>query len=81
MTTGMLWYDPDRGTDLASKVQRAASHYRAKYGAEPDLCFLHPSTAEGETPSQLGPIRLQTHRAVLPGHLWLGVAAARASSV
>ena len=75
MTTGMLWYDADRTTDLASKLERAASHYRAKYGTQPNVCFLHPSSAAAELPSQLGVIRLKTDRAVLPGHLWLGVVA------
>ena len=74
MTTGMLWYDADRTTDLASKLERAASHYRAKYRAQPNVCFLHPSSAAAELPSHLGAIRLKTDRAVLPGHLWLGVA-------
>jgi hypothetical protein len=73
MTTGMLWYDADRASDLASKILRAASHYRAKYGAEPDVCFLHPSAAQADTPDTLGQIRVLAHRAVLPGHLWLGV--------
>jgi len=74
MTTGMLWYDADRTLDLAAKLERAASHYRAKYGAQPNLCFLHPSAAGAEPLSQVGSIRLKTDRAVLPGHLWLGVA-------
>jgi hypothetical protein len=75
MTTGMLWYDADRTLDLAAKLERAASHYRAKYGAQPNLCVLHPSAAGGEPPAQVGSIHLKTDRAVLPGHLWLGVAA------
>ena len=76
LTTGMLWYDTDRTTDLATKLERAASHYRAKYGAQPNLCLLHPSAVGEAPPAQLGPIHLRTDRAVLPGHLWLGVATA-----
>jgi hypothetical protein len=71
----MLWYDTDRTTDLATKLERAASHYRAKYGAQPNLCLLHPSAVGEAPPAQLGPIHLRMDRAVLPGHLWLGVAA------
>jgi hypothetical protein len=75
MTTGMLWYDTDRTLDLAARLERAANHYRSKYGAQPNLCFLHPSATGADTPSRVGSIELRTDRAVLPGHLWLGVAA------
>lgn len=43
MKIGMLWFDNDPHTDLAAKVERAASYYRSKYGKTPTVCFVHPS--------------------------------------
>jgi hypothetical protein len=43
MKTGMLWFDNDPKTDLMTKISEAAMYYQKKYGAKPDLCFIHPS--------------------------------------
>lgn len=80
MFTGMLWYDNDPTTALAAKVQRAAEYYRRKYGAAPDTCVvnpamlsLRPEPVEGEPPLLAGAITVRASRAILPGHLWIGV--------
>jgi hypothetical protein len=77
MNVGMLWFDNDKKTALNAKVERAADYYRQKYGLVPDLCLVHPSMliepkaemVEGHT----GKVALRTNRAILPGHLWIGV--------
>ena len=80
MFTGMLWYDNDPTTALAAKVQRAAEYYRRKYGAAPDTCVVNPAMlssppgpVEGEPPLLTGAITVRASRAILPGHLWIGV--------
>ena len=56
MKVGLLWYDDDPGHDLAEKIGRAARRYRQKFGASPNICYvhrsvLHPSTDSGQAPS------------------------------
>jgi len=72
MFTGMLWYDNDPTTALAAKVQRAAEYYRRKYGAAPDTCVVNPAMLT-EPPLQAGAVTVRASRAILPGHLWIGV--------
>lgn len=72
MKTGMLWYDNDSGTTLGVKVERAANYYHRKYGLQPDLCLVHPSMLPA-VPQETGKIAIRANRAILPGHLWLGV--------
>ncbi len=47
MREGLLWYDDNPGRDLAEKVARAARRYRQKFGAAPDVCYVHPSALNG----------------------------------
>lgn len=74
MNTGMLWFDNDPRTALSDKVQKAADYYRRKYGRVPDLCLVHPSmlTAQADRQSANGKVDVRCHRAILPGHLWIG---------
>ncbi len=72
MNIGMLWFDNDSKTDLATKIHQAADYYRNKYGKTPDMCFVHPSMVENVTYQGNG-IELRTSRSVLPNHLWIGV--------
>ena len=44
MKEGLLWYDDNPGRDLAEKIGRAARRYRQKFGASPNVCYVHPST-------------------------------------
>ena len=77
MNVGMLWFDNDPRTALTAKVARAADYYRKKYGLVPDLCLVHPSML-GETSMEpvgelSGKVAVRSNRAILPGHLWIGV--------
>ena len=73
MNRGMLWFDNNPKTNLASKIKQAAEYYRQKYGAVPNLCFVHPSMlSEKETDE--GRISVRAYRPVLPGYLWIGLA-------
>jgi hypothetical protein len=72
---GLLWYDDDPSRGLEEKVALAARHYRRKYGAMPDLCYVHPSML-GSGPEVRGACRGGVQvcglHTVLRHHLWLG---------
>lgn len=68
MKIGMLWFDNSQDP-LDEKIRRAAAHYRQKFGAEPNLCFVHP--VDGIT--QLEGIQVRNSNNVLRNHIWLGV--------
>jgi hypothetical protein len=73
MKVGMLWFDAEKGQPLEARLARAASYYREKYGEQPNLCFMHPSTAPGSAAGSLQGLALRTDKAVLPHHFWIGV--------
>lgn len=72
MKSGMLWMDADTRRTLEEKIQRAAEYYKAKYGDEPDLCFVNPATLPDEE-AKIGQLTVQRRRTVLPDHFWMGV--------
>ncbi|MDX1600885.1 MAG: hypothetical protein R3191_05170 [Anaerolineales bacterium] len=74
LNVGMLWFDGDESTSLAARLERAADHYREKYGVAPNLCLVHPETAGEDRPNRCGGVAVETSEQVLPEHLWLGVA-------
>jgi hypothetical protein len=74
MKVGMLWLDRDKSQDLGTRVEQAVAYYHQKYGRRPNLCFLHPTTAGEDAPSQIQELRIQTSDTVLPDHFWIGVA-------
>jgi hypothetical protein len=83
MNIGMMWYDGGKG-ELAQRVSRAATYYQEKYGGKPNVCFVHPSGAEGCESSNVESICVRLSDLVLPGHLWVGIErkpAARPSDV
>ncbi|MBU0704291.1 MAG: hypothetical protein KKC18_10550 [Chloroflexi bacterium] len=47
MKEGLLWYDDDPGREMAEKIGRAARRYRQKFGAAPDICYVHPLALGG----------------------------------
>jgi hypothetical protein len=77
MNVGMLWFDNDSKTALTAKVERAADYYRHKYGFAADLCLVHPTMMVEPRPeiveSRGGKVAVRPNRAILPGHLWIGV--------
>jgi len=79
MKEGLLWYDDNPGRDLAEKIGRAARRYRQKFGASPDVCYVHPSALGGNgRPQAVGKMRKVNgvHVAPLPSvlrhHFWVG---------
>ena len=88
MNVGMLWFDNDRKSDLPAKVKRAATYYQGKYGAHPNLCFVHPSMAANqesdhstEKPLITGDIEVRLTKTVLPHHFWIGIHRQESKSV
>jgi hypothetical protein len=79
MNIGMLWFDNDPKSEFTTKIERAATYYRSKYGKTPNLCFVHPSmlptkpVEEADKPIKSGEIVVRTSRSVLPHHFWIGV--------
>jgi hypothetical protein len=83
MNIGMLWFDNDPKTELASKVKRAASYYRDKYGDKPTVCFVHPSMlplqsgngngSDAEKAFIASGVEVRGNQTVLPNHFWIGV--------
>ena len=83
MKTGMLWFDDDAKRSISEKVERAAVHYREKYGVAPNLCYANPNVL-ADSPAAVQPsaaagnkglacITLKHARSILPNHFWLGV--------
>jgi hypothetical protein len=79
MNIGMLWFDNDPKTEVGSKIDRAASYYRTKYGKAPNLCFVHPSmvglapASNGNGATKSGEIEVRTSASIRPNHFWIGV--------
>ena len=77
MDTGMMWFDNDPKKPLELKVQQAAEYFRHKYGQVPDMCLVNPGSLAKNPPSdqplRVGRVVILALRAVLPGHLWIGV--------
>lgn len=70
MQVGLLWYDSG-SSELALKVSQAAKRYRERFGADPNVCYVHPATLpDGE--QRVGGIVVRTSPRVLQHHLWVG---------
>lgn len=67
----------DDSSQLEGKILWAAERYRRKYGHAANLVMVHPSLLTGQ-PQQLGGLRLEPRKTVLPGYVWVGVDAANA---
>lgn len=73
MRVGLLWYDDDPKRDLKEKVARAVERYRQKFGASPNVCYVHPSLLDGyASPLCVDGVRVQSQRSVLRHHFWVG---------
>jgi hypothetical protein len=79
MNIGMLWFDNDPKSEVVSKIERAATYYRTKYGRKPNLCFVHPSMLPAPPPTngkpalKNGDIEVRTSPSVRPNHFWIGI--------
>ena len=94
MEIGMLWFDNDKKSDYESKIERAATYYRNKYGKTPNLCFVHPCMlpnngsrpAENTSPEaetlliKSQGVEIRTSKTMLHNHFWLGINRQRTTS-
>lgn len=69
MTFGMLWFDNSK-SPLRDKIIRAADYYRQKYGQVPNCCLVNAAQFEQ---LDLGILKVEGAKNILPGHLWIGV--------
>jgi hypothetical protein len=74
LQVGLLWYDGDPKRDLTSKVERAVSRYREKFGRAPNACYVHEGALEREL--DWNGVRIVGAPNVLPDHFWVGIAGA-----
>ena len=73
MEIGMLWYDGDPSRCMDEKVERAAAYYRNKYGRSPNLCLIHPQTADPPAKDSNTTIEIRLSHLVLQDHFWMGI--------
>ena len=84
MKTGMMWFDNDPKKPLTRKIEEAADYYKKKFGQTPTTAFVSPK-ALGEEQVRVGGgilvesngMRVNSMRAILPAHLWIGVEEAK----
>ncbi len=73
MDVGLLWFDNDAGRALTAKVDRAAEHYRLKYGRKPSLCYVHPTMLPSHDGKLMaGLVEVRTAAWVMPNHFFIG---------
>jgi hypothetical protein len=73
MREGLWWYDDDPALGLAEKVQQAVQRHRQKFGATPNICYVHPSMLEDDGgQQQVGSVCVAPLSSVLRHHFWLG---------
>ena len=73
MKEGLLWYDDNPGRGLAEKIGPAARRYQEKFGASPNVCYVHPSVLDGNGKTQkVGELTVAPLSSVLRHHFWLG---------
>ena len=81
MDVGMLWFDSNKMDKLETKIRRASSYYKKKYGQAPNLCFVHPCmlAIDGGSPEdekvthpKTAGLELRCSKSLLPNHFWLG---------
>jgi hypothetical protein len=73
LSEGMLWFDDSSSRSLTHKVEQAANYYQNKYGARPNVCYVHPSCLSDNDSPSLETIKILASGYVLPHHFWLGV--------
>lgn len=73
MQVGMLWFDAESESPFPERLSRAVDYYASKYGARPDICFIHGAEQEMEAVQHVDEVEVHTSSLVLPEHIWLGV--------
>jgi len=73
MKKGLLWYDDNPERDLVEKIERATRRYEQKFGAQPDVCYVHPNTLKGNGKLQkIDDVRVTSLTSMLRHHFWVG---------
>ena len=72
MKTGLLWFDNDPKRPLEEKIQEAAQRYQAKFGAQPNTCYVN-SESVAEESKHVGQLQVLGAPFVLPDHFYIGV--------
>jgi hypothetical protein len=78
MQEGLLWYDDNPGRDLTEKVGQAVRRYRQKFGASPNVCYVHQATLQPSDDTgngkvrKVGGVRVSSSPTVLRHHFWVG---------
>ena len=72
MKVGWMWLDNDPGRSIEEKIQRAAQHYRTKFGRFPNTCYVNQRSITGDG-FQCGKVKVVAAHNILPHHFWLGV--------
>jgi hypothetical protein len=73
MNVGMLWFDAEREDEFATRVERAATYYKEKYGQAPNICYVHPGMRMEHPKDKVQDVVVKSSKAVLPDHFWLGI--------
>ena len=63
----LLWYD-DSKRSLAAKIADACASYRAKFDAEPTVCYVNPAQLE---PVELA-VRVEGRENIIKNHFEIG---------
>jgi len=71
MQMGMLWFDNEKGRELAEKVRAACGYYEGKYGQKPNHCVVHTDMLDGEEMETEG-VRVSGSTQMQRNHLWVG---------
>ena len=72
MKVGWMWFDNDPERSVEEKIQRAAQHYRTKFGRFPNTCYVNQRSITGDG-FRCGKVRVVGAPNILPHHFWLGV--------
>jgi len=74
MDSFMMWWIDTPKLSLTKNIEKAMNYYKNKYGCDPDLCLVRPSMLGAMKEGDEAPaIVVRPYRAVLPGHLWIGI--------
>ncbi len=75
----MMWFDNNPKVALDDKLLQAAEYYTRKYGQKPDTAIVSGKDLGNEQARTGGllveahGVRVETMRAIMPGHMWIGV--------
>lgn len=68
---GMLWFDNDTRRSFGTKLEAAIRYFKAKYGNDPNIVYVHPSNMPPAEAAQ--EIKVEAAESILPYHYLLGI--------